>query len=308
MREFAKIEAALRRLDLVPTQVLIEASIIEVTLVDDLQYGVEWHLRNSLGGGRTGNAILNLNDSGAIGPRTPGFSYSVANSAGTLRAVINALAERSLVNVISTPSVMVLDNYTAAIHVGDQQPIEAGTVVSEGGHLTTPIEYKDTGVKLEVTPSVNASSLVTMDILQSVTDVGPVDTATKQRSFLERNVSSRVAVPSGETVVLGGLIRDNRSSGKLGIPFLHTIPVIGNLFGRTSVNGTRTELLVFITPRVVRGEQDLRDISGEMRARMKGLQHFDDLPISGLPTPTVPAPIPSPGAPVETQPDTTDTN
>ena len=156
--------------------------------------------------------------------------------------------------------------------------MRSAQTITDGGTSTTSIQYVDTGVKLEVTPSVNAGGLVTMDIQQSVTDVGPVDTATDQRSFLERNVSSRVAIRSGESVVLGGLIRDNRSSGKLGLPFLHSIPIIGNLFGRTSIAANRTELLVFITPRVLRGEQDLRDITIEMRSRMKGLHYFDDLP------------------------------
>ena len=286
-REYRKIETALRQLDIMPSQVLIEASIIEVTLSDELSYGVEWHLKNSIGD-YTGNASLNLGSGGSIGPQAPGFSYSLANEAGILRAVINALAEKALVNVISTPSVMVLDNHTAAIHVGDQQPIRSGQTISDGGNVSTSIQYKDTGVKLEVTPSTNAGGLITMEILQSVTDVGPVDTATNQRSFLERNVSTKVAVRTGESVVLGGLIRDNQSTGKLGIPVLHSIPVVGNLFGRTSINSNRTELLVFITPRVLRSEQDLRDISNEMRARMKGLIHFEDLPGAQSPPPEVP--------------------
>ena len=277
-REYLKVESALRQLDVIANQVLIEASILEVTLSDDLEYGVEWFLQNSLGDGRTGNALLALGDSSNLGGRVPGFSYTIANQAGTIRGVINALAEKTLVNVLSAPSVMVLDNHTAAIHVGDQQPVRSAQTITDGGTSTTSIQYVDTGVKLEVTPSVNAGGLVTMDIQQSVTDVGPVDTATDQRSFLERNVSSRVAIRSGESVVLGGLIRDNQSSGKLGLPFLHSIPIIGNLFGRTSIAANRTELLVFITPRVLRGEQDLRDITIEMRSRMKGLHYFDDLP------------------------------
>lgn len=279
-REYNKIKTALEKLDVVPAQVLIEASILEVTLNDELEFGLEWHLENSLNGGdNRGSALLNLGESGNIGPRVPGFSYSITNSAGALRAVINTLAQKSLVNVISTPSILVLDNHTAAIHVGDQQPIQSSTVVTDGGNTTSSIQYKDTGVKLEVTPSVNAGGLVTMDISQSVTDVGPEDTATGQRSFLERNVSSRVAIRSGESVVLGGLIRDNASTGKSGLPFLQDIPGIGPLFGRTTNSGTRTELLVFITPRVLKDEQDLRDISREMRSRMKGLKHFEDLPV-----------------------------
>ena len=174
---------------------------------------------------------------------------------------------------------MVLDNHTAAIHVGDQQPIQSSSTVTNGGNVQNSITYKDTGVKLQVTPSVNDGGLVTMDVSQSVTDVGPVDAATRQRSFLERNVSSRVAVRSGESVVLGGLIRNNETTGKSGIPLLMDIPLVGNLFSTTTNNGTRTELLVFITPRVLEGEEDLRAINREMRNRMKGLTSFEDLPV-----------------------------
>jgi len=276
-QEYTKIRNALERLDIVPTQVLIEASIVEVTLSDDLEFGVEWTFRDNFSNGRNGTGTLNLGDSNSIGPNIPGFSYSLTDNAGAVRAVINTLAEKSLVNVLSTPSIMVQDNHTAAIHVGDQQPVQSAIQMSEIG-TTTSIEYRDTGVKLQVTPSVNAGDLVTMDILQSVTDVGPIDPATRQRSFLERNVSSRIAVRSGESVVLGGLIRDNASRGRAGLPILQDIPVLGHLFGRTTNNSSRTELLVFITPRVLRNEQDLRDISVEMRARMQGLQHFADLP------------------------------
>ena len=175
---------------------------------------------------------------------------------------------------------LVLDNHTAAIHVGDQQPIQSQSTVTNGGNVQNSITYKDTGVKLQVTPSVNDGGLVTLDIDQSVTDVGPVDAATRQRSFLERNVSSRVAVRSGESVVLGGLIRDNETEGKSGVPLLMNIPVVGSLFSTTTTASTRTELLIFITPRVMENEQDLRDLNSEMRARMRGLTDFDDLPLN----------------------------
>ena len=278
--EYRRIARILDQLDVVATQVLIEASIVEVTLTDDLQYGLEWAFENNLGGGDTGTGLLDLGGAGAgIGPQAPGFSYTITNSADAVKAVLNALARKSLINVISTPSIMVLDNHTAAIHVGDQQPIQSSSTVTNGGNVQNSITYKDTGVKLQVTPSVNDGGLVTMDVSQSVTDVGPVDAATRQRSFLERNVSSRVAVRSGESVVLGGLIRDNETTGKSGVPLLMDIPLIGSLFRTTTNNGIRTELLVFITPRVLEGEQDLREINREMRNRMKGLTTFEDLPV-----------------------------
>lgn len=275
--EYEKIERILVKLDMIATQVLIEASIVEVTLRDDLEYGLEWAFENNLGGGDTGTGLLDLG--GGLNPQA-GFSYTITNSAGAAKAVLNTLAEKSLINVISTPSVMVLDNHTAAIHVGDQQPIQSQSTLTDGGNVINSITYRDTGVKLEVTPSVNDGGLVTLDIEQSVTDVGSVDAATKQRSFLERNVSSRVAVRSGESVVLGGLIRDNEAEGKSGIPLLMDIPVLGGLFSTTTQTSNRTELLIFITPRVMESEDDLRDLNREMRARMRGLTNFEDLPVN----------------------------
>jgi general secretion pathway protein D len=271
-REYRSIESALRRLDVAPTQVLIEASIVEITLNDELKYGLQWYFNNSIGGGRTGGGLLNGRESGDIGPEQPGFSYTITNSAGMVRAVLNALATKSLVNVISTPSIMVQDNHTATIHVGDQQPVRSSETVTDGGRTTTSIQYKDTGVMLSVTPSANAGGMIGLDVHQSVTDVGQVDVATSQRSFLQRQLSSRVAVRSGETVVLGGLIRDNQTRGRQGVPVLHDLPLLGNLFGATTVNTDRTELLVMITPRVLQREADHRGVLAEMRSRMHGLR------------------------------------
>lgn len=283
LHEYNKVKKILEKLDVVATQVLIEASIVEVTLTDDLQYGLEWTFQNGIGNDYSGSGALNL--TGLLGSAggnalAQGFSYTVTNKAGAVRAIVNALAEKSLVNVISTPSVMVLDNHTAAIHVGDQQPIQSRQTVTNGGNFQTSIEYKDTGVKLEVTPSVNDGGLVTLEVVQSVTDVGPVDSATNQRSFLERNVSSKVAIRDGESVVLGGLIRDNTTTGKSGVPLLMDIPVVGNLFSTTTDVSARTELLIFITPRVLESDQELSDITAEMRQRMRGLKDFEDLPES----------------------------
>ncbi len=273
-KEFKKVEAALRRLDVVPAQVIIEASILEVSLTDDLRYGLEWSFQSDLGNDYTGVGKL-INSGTSVTPVVPGFSYAIANAAGDISAVLNALAEESLINVISTPSVMVLDNHTAYIHVGDQVPVKTGTAVTDGGTAIESITYRDTGVKLSVTPSVNAGGMVTMDIEQSVTDVGTVDIATGQRSFLERNIDSRVAVRSNESVVLGGLIRENKSKGVAGVPWLYKLPVVGSLFGTTDNSSKRTELLVIITPRVMFNEGDLREVSREMRSRMRDFELID---------------------------------
>ena len=269
--EFSKIEATLKRMDVPPTQVLIEASIIEVTLSDDLQYGLQWAFTDNARNGLSGKGVLSTAAGAAFGATPAGFSYTLTNSLGDVRAVLNALAEKSLVNVISSPSLMVLDNHTASITVGNQQPIQVGQTITTGGNVTNNIQYKDTGVSLTVTPSVNAGNMVTMQLTQAVTDVGGVDAATGQRAFLQRQFTSKVAVRSGETLVLGGLIRDNTTNGKSGLPGLQDIPLFGNLFGSTAKNTSRTELVVMITPRVVRTEQDTRQVGQELKDRMKTL-------------------------------------
>lgn len=274
--EYDKIEITLKRLDVPPTQVLIEASIVEVTLNDDLKYGLQWAFTDKARGsaGLSGTGVLSniANTVGGtlLGGAPAGFSYTLTNPLGDVRAVLTALAEKSLVNVISSPSLMVLDNHTASIAVGNQQPIQLGQTISTTG-VSSNIQYKDTGVSLTVTPSVNAGNMVSMQLTQAVTDVGNVDVATGQRSFLQRQFSSKVAVRSGETLVLGGLIRDNTSTGKTGIPLLKDIPLFGSLFGTTANATNRTELVVLITPRVVRTTQDMREIGQELKDRMKTL-------------------------------------
>lgn len=283
--EYAKVESTLKRLDVPPSQVLIEASIIEVTLNDDLQYGLQWAFSEQKEGG-TGTGVLSRVAGAVLGNTPAGFSYTLTGGSGNIRAVINALADKSLVRVISSPTLMVMDNHTASIAVGTQQPIQGGQTITTGGNVSTNIQYKDTGVNLTVTPSVNSGNMVAMQLNQSVTDVGSIDSATGQRAFLQRQIGSRVAVRSGETIVLGGLIRDNSTVGRTGIPLLSDLPLVGNLFGTSNKNGARTELLVMITPQVVRTDTEIRSLAQEVRDRMKGLRQdglFPSAPIDWTP-------------------------
>jgi general secretion pathway protein D len=284
-RQYKLIHDALKQIDVVATQVIIEASIMEVTLTDDLRYGLEWSFNGSLGDDYTGIGTL-ANSAGGPAAIAPGFSYTVVNSVGEIKAVLNALSEESLLNVISSPSVMVLDNHTAYIHVGDQVPTFDQQTESDGGRITQSVTYRDTGVKLTVTPSVNAGGLVTMDVAQSVTDVGPIDDATGQRAFNEREIVSRVAVRSNESVVLGGLIRENASTSNSGVPILRELPVVGPIFGTTNNEDRRTELLVIITPRALYNEEELRAVSKEMRAQIRHMELID-LPSRVQDTPSV---------------------
>lgn len=284
--EFNKIEATLKRLDLPLTQVLIDASIIEVTLDDSLQYGLQWTFSGDARNGYSGRGALG----GALSTAaTSGFSYALSNGSGTLKATLSALASKSLLKMISNPSLMVLDNHTATIAVGDQVPVSTSTITSETTTVTSStIQYKDTGVNLSVTPSVNAGNIVAMQIDQTVTDAGEtVKDANNQLKFLQRQISSKVAVRSGESIVLGGLIKDNKSTSKEGVPLLKDIPLVGGLFAQNKSSGGRTELLVIITPRVVRTDVDIREVSEDLRERLKGLRAIEvDLPVSRNPADT----------------------
>lgn len=273
--EYNKLEATLKRLDLPPTQVLIEATIVEVTLGDTLKYGVQWGFKDgSESSSFTGAGRISGLEGGALGGVAQGFSY-ILSKGGSPRAVLQALADKSQLKVISSPSLMVLDNHTAAITVGDQEPIATATITSDNANNTTTntIQYKDTGVGLTVTPSVNSGNLVTMQVDQTVTQRGDNrGSANNQPAFLQRQISSKVAVRSGDSIVLGGLIRDNSTSGKTGVPLLQDVPLVGKLFGTNRAENTRTELLVVLTPRVVRTDIDIREVSEDLRDRLRGLR------------------------------------
>lgn len=271
-RDFQVIESALKRLDVQEMQVLIEASILEVSLTDELSYGLEWYFKNNdVYKGKIGEGLLDLNDSLGIGAAIPGFSYTLSGN-GVVSAVLNALANDSKLNVISSPSLMVLDNRTARISVGDQVPVKSETATTDAGVIIESIQFKDTGVQLEVTPRINSGGLITMEIRQDVTDVGEPEVATGQRSFRQRNIQSTIAIQNGDTIMLGGLITENDTGSESGVPFLRDIPVLGGLFGRTTESNRRTELVVLITPRVVRNSNDARMLTEEYRLRMNNMR------------------------------------
>lgn len=271
---YQQILDALKRIDVMPMQVQVEASIMEVSLTEGLEYGLQWYLKNNAFN-KTSTGMLDFDSSAGLSASVPGFSYSLTDASGAITAVLNALAKESKLRVLSSPSVLVLDNQTANIRVGNQQPIFTEASRTDGGVITQSVQYKDTGVSLQVTPHVNTNGLVKLDIQQEVTDVGEIDAATKQRSFLQRNIKSNIAVKSGETIVLGGLIRDNSTDGKTGLPGLSKMPVVGNLFSGTSRSSVRTELLVLITPTAIKSQTDLVKTGEEMRDRMKRLMDGD---------------------------------
>jgi general secretion pathway protein D len=283
-QNYERILSTLQKLDVTPRQVLIEATIAEVTLTGKLQYGLQWFFTNDVGSSHTGTGSLGISANDLTvndvlsGQATGAFSYAVTDSAGLVRALLNTLASDSKVKVLSSPHVMVVDNQQAVIRVGTQQPIPSGTTTTNNVTTSGGVEYKDTGVLLEVLPRVNSGGMVNMEIKQEVIDLGPLVETTQSssqsissRSFLQRSVTSKVVVKSGQTLVLGGLIRDNRSEGQSGFPILYKIPVLGALFGNTEEQVDRTELIVLITPRVVENSQVADQVTEEIKRKMQEL-------------------------------------
>lgn len=261
------VEAAIRRLDVLPAQVLIEATIAEVRLGDNLRHGVRWYFESQ------GHSVsLTDSTSGSFAPVYPGLNYVF--SAGGSRVVIHALEQITSVDVVSSPALTVLDNQTARLQVGDQVPIttrSSRSVATTDAPVVNDIELRDTGVILSVTPRVNASGLVVLDIVQEVSDVVPTTTSTiDSPTIRQRRIATTVAVKSGNEVVLGGMIGTSRETTNNGVPFLQNIPLIGNAFRSNAVrSGARTELLIILRPTVIGSQNDLRIVTDQIRSRLR---------------------------------------
>ncbi|MGF1631836.1 MAG: type II secretion system secretin GspD [Kiloniellaceae bacterium] len=269
---YRQVEAALRRLDILPLQVLIEATLVEVTLNDSLEYGVRWFLES-------GNSSFTFSDAATdagaavLGSSFPGFSYVFDSN--NIRATLNALRGITDVKFLSAPTLMVLDNETARLQVGDEVPVvtrTATSTVDDTAPIVNTVEFRDTGVILNITPRVNASGLVILDIDQEVSEVtATTSSGIDSPTIQQRKVESTIAVQNGETVALGGLIRDRLEQGTTAIPILGDIPILGNLFKTTDNSSSRTELLVLIKPQVVRNQEDARAVTEELRRKLPGI-------------------------------------
>lgn len=255
--EYRVIKDALRQLDVTPRQVMIEAILAEVTLKDDLSYGVQWFLsagENSL--------TLSAKDA-ALSPAFPGFSY-VYSGTSDVRVVLNALQSKSEVRVLSAPKLAVLNNQKATLQVGDQVPIlsqTAQSTVSPGAPLVSQIQMRDTGLILEIIPRINENGSLILDVSQEVSEVAPTTTSgIDSPTIQKRKIHTAVLTSDGLTVAMGGLIRENGSTGNSGLPFVKDWPVVGNLFRNNTASNRRTELIMLMVPRVVRNPRDTQDV------------------------------------------------
>jgi general secretion pathway protein D len=287
--EYAVIEAALRKLDVPQRQVSIEVTIAEVTLTDDLQTGVEWLFRGGAPSGRGsgGNFTTSTPFNPAVataagatgGPvglaLATGFNYLInnANFPGGVQAALHLLDTYGSTKVISNPYLSALDNQKATIKVGDSIPIASNSTVGGTTNvITTTSQYIDTGVLLQVTPHINAGGLVTMEVDAEVSTPGTSSSADLAPPINTRSVQTLLAVPSGQTMVMGGLIIENKQNNSTGLPLISRIPVLGGLFGNQSLENDRTELVLFITPRVVANEADANRVIEDLRRKMERLE------------------------------------
>lgn len=305
-KDYADIREVLRRLDVVPRQVLIEVLVAEVTLGDDMKFGVEFAAadlsRNNALGRITGESTTSTNNSNnnsttnnqasifdlgaAIGNRSadvvplPGSGlFGVISDNRNFAVVMNAAAGKNKLKVLSAPHIMTADNHEAHILVGNEVPIVTtqsnSTLTTTNGtsNILQNIQYRDTGVILTVLPQVNSEGLVNMQIRQEVSQVASATTGGIQSpTFSTRESETTVVVQSGETIVIGGIIDDTVDRSRTGIPFLMDIPVVGRAFRVESDTVRRTELIVLLTPHVVRDRQESRNATEAFKSRLKGME------------------------------------
>ena len=265
-RDYQRVLRVIQGLDVVASQVLIEAVIAEVTLNDKLQYGVQWQLAK----GGTPSASFSNALTGGVAAAFPGFNYAV--NAANMAATLSALNSLTHVNVISTPSLMVLDNKTARLQIGDQVPITTQTAtstVTANTAIVNSITMQDTGVILSVTPRINESGRVQLEIEQEVSAVVKTTTSgIDSPTIQQRRVKTTVVVNDGEVLALGGMIQEQANKTSKQLPILGDIPGLGVAFSARNNDVQKTELVILITPRVVRDGTESRLVTEEYRRKM----------------------------------------
>lgn len=263
------IHRLLTDLDTPPRQVLIEATVVEVTLTGELKYGVEWFIKNSQSGGQ-----YTLGTLGNLGVKsTAGLAYTFISETANFAATISALATTNKASILSTPRLMVLDNKEATIQVGSDIPTITGQMTTPGSTTTTPsvlqnVTYRSTGVMLRVKPNITTEGLLTLEISQEVSQPGAPGVADSP-IILTRRISTTVVVGHGQTIALGGLFKDTEGEAETKVPLLGDIPLLGNLFKYTDKTTEKTELLILVTPTILTTTDEAVKITDELKKQLK---------------------------------------
>ena len=313
--EWNSIQSAIRKLDISPLQVQIEARILEVTLTGQLTYGVKWWFEGLQGSGpagyQNGNPYIRPFDRqqsliGAAGPGPGSATIFSSYINSKFEVALSALESSGDAKALAAPSIVVANNQEAQINVGTQIPVVqtffnsgfpinngTGTGSNSGGNSfgnSGSVQYLNTGVILSVTPRVNPGGLVYLDIQQEVSSPGATAAGSQNPAINQRQLQTQVAVQSGETLLLGGLIQDSTRNTESSVPLLGKIPVLGKLFGSTDTQTNRTELIVLITPRVITNTEEAREMTEEYQRRFQSLQPLDARFRATAPAPVVVVP------------------
>jgi general secretion pathway protein D len=271
--DYRIVKNILKELDVMPRQVLITVNIVDIKLDDKDELGVEWTY-NSLGN-LIGNGLL----SGSVGKG--GLAFTVGFS-DKWKAVLTAMQSEGRLNVLSSPSVLASDNKIATIDIADDIPVVTteykGSTSGTADVIETNVQYRKTGILLSVTPHINDKGLVTMDISQEVSNIGDgvVAGGKEYPSFQSRKVKTTLTVNHLQTIVIGGLIKEQDSTNKSGMPFLSRLPIFGGLFGKDTKTSIKTELILFITPRVINSLEDVDGVTKEFKNKMEFLNFFKE--------------------------------
>jgi general secretion pathway protein D len=258
------IEGALRQIDRPQLQVAFDATIAEVTLNDSLTYGVQFFLKSHNDG-----SVVNTIGTEVLKRVLPGFNILIGSEASP-QVVIDALHGITDVKILSNPSLVVVDNGIATLQVGDQVPITTGTatVLSANNAVVNTINYQNTGIILRVVPRVSYNNTVRLDVEQEISSASSSDTLTPTIS--ERKVKSTLTVADGQTVLLAGLVSETQNKSRKGIPLLDQLPdYLGDAFSHQNKTTTRTELIIFIRPQIIRDAVDAHLVAEELRAKLK---------------------------------------
>jgi len=268
MSEYADILENLKVIDVYPQQVLLEVLVGEVTLDDSLKLGIDWTFNNAFGPGGSYKGTASLDQGNLVN----NFSYLVEKT-GRLSAAFRSLAQDGKASVLSSPSVIATNGKKARINVADQVPVVNSRLETNTNPplTTTTVEYRDVGVLLSFTPYINDSGLVTLEIEQEVSEVSSTSSDTNP-TFFKRSISTNLVAAQDQSIVLGGLVKERKSLSRAGLPWFYKIPIIGWIFGSRDDTVNRTELLIFITPRVIRNVEEGIQLSRDFEDRVQQLK------------------------------------
>jgi general secretion pathway protein D len=271
-----------QRLDVVSDQVLIEALIVEASLDKETKLGVDWSWTHAVAGGNKGTAQVGVPSAAASAATPGGLKYSVVGT--NLQAVLSALATDQRFNVLATPRIFTANNQPAEINIGQQVPYILSTLVDTNGAQTFNYGYLNVGIILDVVPRIAQSGLVTMDVQQTANELVTF-TSFNAPIINQREATTEVSVMDGQTVIIGGIIRDQVSTTVNKTPILGDIPLIGSLFRSTDKTKSKTELMVFLTPRIVHNAGQAATVTDDVKAKLH------------TPVPPSPGPVPDGASP-----------